>query len=471
MGFLNYLQLLCWGRKMKIIEIIGENYFGHYDRIRAGCRGIVIKDGKILLSYETKKDTWMIPGGGSEDGEDDRACCIREISEETGSVVDLSPCVLEIDEYYEDVKYISRYFFGVIVGETERKLTPAEIEGGLEPVWTSVRKAEKIFSRHASYSQTDEMKRGLYLREYTALKNLADDLHDRIVSFEKIALTVSGMRGSTIYEIVAKNGRAEASEYRIRCRGGKYERLLEKRSSCSLERALKFLNDVQLLSWDGFDGKHPKGVLDGVMFRLEALVNGSVNLRAQGSQNFPKYYREFTDSLYDILKDGELEIHIPAPEDGWFYFKMMSDPATMAYNAPWFPPDGLIPEPEKEWEELQKNWIGHEPDRFYAFLKRISDGAFVGDINYHSDTKNDRCDMGIVIYAPERGKGYGSSGLRLLADKALRIDGVKRLHNEFETTREAGYRAHKAAGFRDAGTENGMNHLELTREDYLSGIE
>ena len=78
-----------------------------------------------------------------------------------------------------------------------------------------------------------------------------------------------------------------------------------------------------------------------------------------------------------------LGIYIPKPEDGWFYVKMMTDPATMAYNAPWFPPDGCIPEPEKEWEVLQTEWPGKEPQRFYAFLRRVSDGAFVGDINYH----------------------------------------------------------------------------------------
>ncbi len=74
----------------------------------------------------------------------------------------------------------------------------------------------------------------------------------------------------------------------------------------------------------------------------------------------------------------ELRLFIPRPEDGWFYVQMMTDPETMAYNAPWFPPDGCIPEPESEWERLQRGWIGKEPERFYAFLQRKSDGAFVG---------------------------------------------------------------------------------------------
>ena len=166
--------------------------------------------------------------------------------------------------------------------------------------------------------------------------------------------------------------------------------------------------------------------------------------------------------------EKELRLHIPRPEDGWFYVNMMSDPATMAYNAPWFPPDGCIPEPEKEWATLQADWIGHSPRRFYAFLQRVSDGAFVGDVNYHRNPAQDWCDMGIVIYAPERGKGYGKQGLRLLLDRAFRVDGVSRLRNEFETARGAAYRIHRAAGFREIGQANGCCLLELTREQYLS---
>ena len=162
-----------------------------------------------------------------------------------------------------------------------------------------------------------------------------------------------------------------------------------------------------------------------------------------------------------------LQLYIPRPEDGWFYVKMMSDPATMAYNAPWFPPDGCIPDSEAEWLNLQAHWIGKAPERFYAFLQRKSDGAFVGDVNYHHSPEPDRWDMGIVIYAPERNKGYGRQGLCLLLDRAFRTDGVACLRNDFETTRAAACRIHRAAGFRETGITDGIVHLELTREEYL----
>ena len=167
---------------------------------------------------------------------------------------------------------------------------------------------------------------------------------------------------------------------------------------------------------------------------------------------------------------NDLRLYIPRPEDGWFYVKIMSDPETMAYNAPWFPPDGCIPAPGSEWLDIQKFWIGREPERFYAFLRRENDGAFVGDVDHHYDPERDWWDMGIVIYAPERGKGYGGQGLRLLLDRAFMVDGVSRLHNDFETTRDAAYHIHKSAGFRETGTTGGIVQLELTREDYLQNI-
>ncbi len=89
---------------MKVIEITGENYFGKWDKTRVACRGIVINDAKILLSYETATDHWMIPGGGLEAEEDEKACCVLETAEETGVIVEPSECLLEIHEYYENIR-------------------------------------------------------------------------------------------------------------------------------------------------------------------------------------------------------------------------------------------------------------------------------------------------------------------------------------------------------------------------------
>ena len=156
---------------MKRIKIEGANYFGKYDRVREACRAAIVEDGKILLSYETKSDLWMIPGGGIEAGETDEACIIREVGEETGYLFEPSGCAIELDEYYEDTKYVSKYFLGSIVGTTQTHLTEAEIQGGLEPRWIPLEEALEIFSKHNDYIDYEE-KRGLYLREYSALREI-----------------------------------------------------------------------------------------------------------------------------------------------------------------------------------------------------------------------------------------------------------------------------------------------------------
>ena len=155
-----------------IVNIFGDNYSGHWNKTRTACRGIVIRDGKLLLSYETITGQWMLPGGGLEQGESEQDCCIREIAEETGVLIRPSDCVLEIDEYYGDFKWVNRYFFGEVTGETAISLTDREKEVGMAPRWLPLEEIIRIFSEHASYTDTDEMRRGMYLREYTALSRL-----------------------------------------------------------------------------------------------------------------------------------------------------------------------------------------------------------------------------------------------------------------------------------------------------------
>ena len=168
------------------------------------------------------------------------------------------------------------------------------------------------------------------------------------------------------------------------------------------------------------------------------------------------------------IETNPLELYLPRLEDLWFHQRLLADPATMAYNAPWFPPDGCVPFPESAWAAWHERWMGQEPERFYAYLRRTSDGVFVGDVNFHRNPEQGWWDMGVLIFAPERGKGFGRQGLALLLDRAFRVAGIPRLHNDFETTRGAAWHIHKAAGFRETGCSEGILQLELTREEYLS---
>ncbi len=125
----------------------------------------------------------------------------------------------------------------------------------------------------------------------------------QINSFSIVTLRETGMRGSTEYEIVMKDDEAEVSFYWIKYTQGEDSRELDKRAVCDKDIFLKLLNDCNILSWNGFSGKHPKGVLDGIMFKFDAVVNQEEKIYASGSANFPKHYRDFTSGLYAILNN------------------------------------------------------------------------------------------------------------------------------------------------------------------------
>lgn len=163
----------------------------------------------------------------------------------------------------------------------------------------------------------------------------------------------------------------------------------------------------------------------------------------------------------------KLCLYIPRAEELGFYRALLADPATMAYNAAWFPPEGCIPFPESAWADWHRHWVGQEPRRFFAYLQREADGAFVGYVNAYQVPERDWWDIGVLISASRRGKDYGWQGLGLLLDRAFRAEGVSRLHNVFEPERAAALHLHKALGFREIGREDGLVHLLLTREDWL----
>lgn len=171
-----------------------------------------------------------------------------------------------------------------------------------------------------------------------------------------------------------------------------------------------------------------------------------------------------------------LELYIPKPEDLWFRQQMLSDPDTMSYNRDWdvsYPgyhrDTGCIDFPPAEWAEWYSAMIGQTPKRFYAYIQRSSDGAWLGDVCFHYTPEKDWWDMGIVLYAPYRGRGYAAPALKLLLDQAFRVYGISRIHNDFEIARGeiSAWETHRRAGFRELGRENGFLEMMITKEDYF----
>ena len=155
---------------MKEISILGANRFETFSKTRIGCRAVIVREGMLLLSHETKSGWWLIPGGGLEGDETPEACCIRETEEETGLIVRPLRQFLTLYEYYEEYRYISHYFSCEVTGTGRMRLTEVERQRGLEPQWLPVREAVELFSEHEAWVAISEEKRGSYLREYRALQ-------------------------------------------------------------------------------------------------------------------------------------------------------------------------------------------------------------------------------------------------------------------------------------------------------------
>ncbi len=154
---------------MKTIEIFGENRHPEYTKVREGCRGIIIRDGKILLSYEKNEDQYLIPGGGLESDESLMDCCRRELAEETGTIVNPHTHYLTLEEYYHEYYFLSHYFLCDLIGECEPNLTDEEKARGLEPRWVDFDEAQKIFGSYEDFRDVNEMRYGAYYRELLAL--------------------------------------------------------------------------------------------------------------------------------------------------------------------------------------------------------------------------------------------------------------------------------------------------------------
>ncbi len=172
----------------------------------------------------------------------------------------------------------------------------------------------------------------------------------------------------------------------------------------------------------------------------------------------------------------KLELYIPKLEELWFRQRLLADEETMSYNKNWnvnyngyHRETGCVDFPEKEWAEWYERYIGNEPDRFYAYIKRASDGVWIGDVNFHDTPEKDWWDMGIVIYAPYRGKGYAVPALKLMLDHAFRVCGISRIHNDFEVARHeiSAWEAHRKAGFRELGVVDGFLQMMIGKEEYL----
>ena len=133
----------------------------------------------------------------------------------------------------------------------------------------------------------------------------ADDCRKTIISIETMTLTLQGMRFCSVYEITNEDEKTELRRFRKVYSNGADTLELETSAVCDITDFIKLMNACGVIGWDGFHGKHPKNVQDGIMFDFRATVNNGQEIHADGSENFPKGYHDFVRELNKILADHE----------------------------------------------------------------------------------------------------------------------------------------------------------------------
>ncbi|MBR2255175.1 MAG: hypothetical protein IJ856_05120 [Candidatus Methanomethylophilaceae archaeon] len=112
------------------------------------------------------------------------------------------------------------------------------------------------------------------------------------------------MRASETYEVTSEGASAKVSKY-MNYLGEKEDIMPLGEVEVECKKILDLLNGCDVIKWDGFHGKHPPDVCDGVMFKFEATVNGDTVIRADGSQNFPKGFWDLVKGLDEMIREGD----------------------------------------------------------------------------------------------------------------------------------------------------------------------
>lgn len=152
------------------ITILMQPESAPINRVRVGCRGIIMKNNKILLSFEEKKDRFFLPGGGLEEGESLEEGCKREILEETGIKVHVIDQLVTVNCIYQGVNFKNHFFVCEYESEAAQKLTQEEAANNLIPYFMEFQEALRFFGNFETYREVDEPLFGCYQRDYKVLK-------------------------------------------------------------------------------------------------------------------------------------------------------------------------------------------------------------------------------------------------------------------------------------------------------------
>jgi ADP-ribose pyrophosphatase YjhB (NUDIX family) len=136
---------------------------------RIACRGVVLREGKLLGEFYKNRDVFNLPGGGLEPGESPEACCVREVAEETGVKVRVMEATCVVMEYFPEATFETRFFKCEVAGASgSLKPTPEETEDGMTSGWYDL---YEFLDQLDSYESTNPFAANIHQRELNGLLN------------------------------------------------------------------------------------------------------------------------------------------------------------------------------------------------------------------------------------------------------------------------------------------------------------
>ena len=174
-------------------------------------------------------------------------------------------------------------------------------------------------------------------------------------------------------------------------------------------------------------------------------------------------------------------LKVPNKNELKYRKEWMNDPKTMSYNAGFdielkgYDKDtGTISKTDDELLEWYDKWIGHEPDKFFAYIYVEDIEEPVGEIYYYLD--GNIHSMGIVIDYKYRGQGYSYSALLELEKVAFEKNKISELSDMIPIERIGAIKSFKKAGFvhtkkekieKVFGKDSIAKELLITKEMYF----
>ena len=123
------------------------------------------------------------------------------------------------------------------------------------------------------------------------------DEDETVTDYEKITIELRrSPRGGTTKLVIFNKGGGETSVSVYHMNGSADQTDEYDTKIFQTKRILEMLNEYDFISWNGFEGKRPKGTKDGDSFEITGTVNGK-DFYAKGDENFPDGFMQLFNRL------------------------------------------------------------------------------------------------------------------------------------------------------------------------------